>query len=344
VKADGSTDTLAARHIVIATGSEPSTIPGVTIDEERIVSSTGALVLSEVRRRMVVIGAGVVGLELGSVWRRLGSDVTVVEFEDRVLPGLDGEVGRYAQRVMTKQGMKFRLGAKVTAVSDRSGELAVSVVPVAEGGPPAETLAADIVLVATGRRPFTDGLDLDAAGVARDDRGRIAIDNRYRTSADGIYAIGDVVAGPMLAHKAEDEGIALADILAGQDGHLDYGVIPNVIYTSPEIASVGRTEEELKASAIDYRAGKFPMTASGRARAMGETDGFAKVLAATENGKVLGVHIVSANASELIAEAAVLMGMGGMAADLARVSHAHPTLSEALREAAMAAAFKAVHV
>jgi dihydrolipoamide dehydrogenase len=292
---------------------------------------------------MIVVGAGIIGLELGSVWRRLGAEVTVVEFLDRILPGLDGDVAKQTQRILRRQGLTFRLSSKVTAVERQGEALTVTVEPAGEGGE-AERLETDVVLVAIGRRPFTDGLGLDEVGVKLDERGRVAIDAHFATSVPGIYAIGDVVAGPMLAHKAEDEGVALAEILAGQAGHVNYGVIPNVVYTMPEIASVGRTEEELKADGVEYRAGKFPFTANGRARAMGQKDGFVKVLADAKTDQVHGVHIVGPAAGEMIHEAAVLMEFSGSAEDLARTCHAHPTLSEAVKEAALAAWFKPIHM
>ncbi len=340
--ADGAEHMVEAAAIVIATGSEVAPLRGVAIDEERVVSSTGALALGQVPQRLIVVGAGVIGLELGSVWRRLGSQVTVVEFLDRVLPGLDGEIGKQAQRIFARQGMAFRLSSKVASV-DKSGKvLKVAVEPAAGGD--GEVLEADVVLVAIGRRPYTGSLGLDEAGIRHDERGRILVDDHYQTAVAGIYAIGDVIAGPMLAHKAEDEGVAVAEILAGQAGHVNYGVIPNVVYTSPEIASVGRSEEELKEARIEYRVGKFPFSANGRARAMGEKDGFVKVLAAAASDRVLGVHIMGPFAGELIQEASVLMEFAGSAEDLARVCHAHPTLSEAVKEAALAAWTKPIHV
>ena len=342
VGADGQSQTVEATSIVIATGSDVAPLRGVEIDEERVVTSTGALALPQVPARLIVVGAGVIGLELGSVWRRLGSEVTVVEFLDRILPGLDGEVARQSQRILTRQGMAFRLSSKVASVDKSGRTLKVSIEPAAGGA--AEVLEADVVLVSIGRRPFTDGLGLDEAGVKRDERGRVVVDAHYRSSVAGIYAIGDVIAGPMLAHKAEDEGVAVAEILAGQAGHVNYGVIPNVVYTMPEIASVGRTEEELKAAGIEYRAGKFPFSANARARAMGDKDGFVKVLADAATDRVLGVHIVGPYAGELIAEACVLMEFEGAAEDLARVCHAHPTLSEAVKEAALAAWTKPIHI
>jgi dihydrolipoamide dehydrogenase len=288
------------------------------------------------------VGAGVIGLEIGSVWRRLGSEVTVVEFLDRILPGMDNEVAKQSQRIFSKQGIAFRLGSKVTGVVHGEDGLEVSVAP-AKGDGGAEILSADIVLVAIGRRPFTGGLGLEEVGVALDERGRVKTDAHGRTSVEGVYAIGDVIAGPMLAHKAEDEGAAMAETLAGQAGHVNYEVIPSVVYTMPEIAVVGRSEEELKAAGVEYRAGKFPFTANGRARAMNHTDGFVKVIADKATDRVLGVHIVGAGAGEMIHEAVVLMEFGGSAEDLARTCHAHPTMSEAVREAAMAAWFKPIH-
>ncbi|MEQ9690774.1 MAG: dihydrolipoyl dehydrogenase [Bauldia litoralis] len=340
--ADGESQTVEAKAIVIATGSESTPLPGVTVDEKRVVSSTGALALDSVPKRLIVVGAGVIGLELGSVWRRLGSEVTVVEYLDRVLPGLDGEVAKQSQRIFTKQGIAFKLARKVTSVDDSGDTLKVTIEPAAGGD--SETLESDIVLVSIGRRPFTEGLGLAEAGVTMDERGRVAIDDYFQTNVPGIYALGDVVRGPMLAHKAEDEGVAVAEIVAGQAGHVNYGVIPNVVYTHPEIASVGKTEEELKDTGVEYRAGKFPFSANARARAMLEKDGFVKVLADAKTDKVLGVHIIGPFAGELIAEAAVLMEFAGAAEDLARTCHAHPTLSEAVKEAALAAWFKPIHI
>ncbi len=343
VGADGREQMVVeAGAIVIATGSDVAPLKGVAIDEERVVSSTGALSLAQVPARLIVVGAGVIGLELGSVWRRLGAEVTVVEFLDRVLPGLDGEVAKQAQRIFARQGMSFRLSSKVVSVDTSGKVLKVAVEPV--NGGDAETLDADVVLVAIGRRPYTDGLGLDTVGIQLDERGRIRVDDHYRTTAKGIYAIGDVIGGLMLAHKAEEEGVAVAEIIAGQAGHVDYAVIPNVVYTTPEIASVGKSEEELKQAGIEYRVGKFPFSANGRARAMGEKDGFAKVLAAAATDRVLGVHIVGPMAGELIQEASVLMAFAGSAEDLARVCHAHPTLSEAIKEAALAAWNKPIHM
>ncbi|MFC0284417.1 dihydrolipoyl dehydrogenase [Camelimonas abortus] len=340
--ADGATQVLETRNIVIATGSDVMPLRGVEIDERRIVSSTGALELEQVPGKLVVIGAGVIGLELGSVWRRLGAEVEVVEFLDRILPGMDGEVARQAQRLFEKQGMAFRLGARVTGAVASGDGVTLTVEPAAGGE--AETISADVVLVAIGRRPYTEGLGLQEAGVALDGRGRVVIDSRYQTTVPGIFAIGDVVAGPMLAHKGEDEGVALAELLAGKAGHVNYDVIPAVVYTRPEIASVGKTEEELKAAGVVYNVGKFPFTANGRARASRATDGFVKILADQATDRVLGVHIIGANAGEMIHEAVVLMEFGGSAEDLARSTHAHPTLSEAVREAALAVDRRALHI
>jgi dihydrolipoamide dehydrogenase len=338
---DGSTQRLETKNIVIATGSDAARLPGIEIDEKTIVSSTGALSLETVPQKLLIVGAGIIGLELGSVWSRLGAAVTVVEYLDRILPGFDGEVGKQFRRMLEKQGFHFRLGHKVTKAEKTKSGLQVSIEP-SDGGD-ASVLAADAVLVAVGRRPVTAGLGLDAVGVALD-RGRVVIDGRFATNVVGIYAIGDVVRGPMLAHKAEDEGIAVAEILAGQHGHVNYEAIASVVYTMPEIASVGATEEELQAKGVAYRAGKFPFTANGRARAMRRTEGFVKILADAASDRVLGVHIIGVAAGELIAEACVLMEFGGSAEDLARTCHAHPTLSEAVREAALAVDKRAIHI
>lgn len=340
----GETQTLEAKSIVIATGSDVARLPGIEIDEKRIVSSTGALELASVPRKLLVIGAGVIGLELGSVWRRLGADVLVVEFLDRILPGIDNEIARSFQRLLEKQGIAFRLASKVTGVSgpESPGKpLSIEVEPAAGGV--AETIESDVVLVAVGRVPYTEGLGLAEAGVALDAKKRVLVDGHFQTSASGIFAIGDVIAGPMLAHKAGDEGIAVAEIIAGQAGHVNYDVIPNVIYTSPEVASVGKSEEESKAAGIAYNIGKFPFTANGRAKSIRMTDGFVKILADATTDRVLGVHIIGANAGEIIAEACVLMEFGGSAEDLARTCHAHPTLTEAVREAALAVGKRAIH-
>ncbi|TFF17589.1 dihydrolipoyl dehydrogenase [Jiella endophytica] len=343
-KDDGSTETLSAKNICIATGSEVAGIPGVEVsfDETTVVSSDHAIALPKVPKTMVVVGGGVIGLELGSVWSRLGAKVTVVEFLDKILGPMDGEVSTAFQKLLAKQGLTFKLGAKVTGVEKSKKGAKVTFEPVKGGD--AETLEADVVLVATGRKPYTDGLGLQNVGVKLDDRGRVEIDGHFKTNVDGIYAIGDVVKGAMLAHKAEDEGVALAEILAGQAGHVNYEAIPSVVYTAPEVASVGKTEEELKKAGTDYKVGKFPFMANGRARAMLQTDGFVKVLADAKTDRVLGVHILGADAGDLIAEAALLMEFGGASEDLARTSHAHPTLSEAMREAAFAAFAKPIHI
>jgi dihydrolipoamide dehydrogenase len=333
--ADGKTQAVETRNIVIATGSDVARLRGIEIDERRIVSSTGALSLDKVPEKLLIVGAGVIGLELGA-------EVTVVEFLDRILPGMDGEVAKQFQRILEKQGFVFRLGTKVTAVDTSRNRLVAQIEPAAGGA--AESLEADVVLVAIGRVPFTEGLGLKEAGVAQDDRGRVKIDPHFATSVKGVYAIGDVVAGPMLAHKAEDEGVAVAEILAGQAGHVNYDVIPGVVYTTPEVASVGKTEEELKQTGVAYTVGKFPFTANGRSKVNQTTEGFVKVLADAKTDRVLGVHIVGREAGEMIHEAAVLMEFGGSAEDLARTCHAHPTRSEAVKEAALAVGKRAIHM
>ena len=342
---DGKDQSLETKNIVIATGSDVAGIPGVEVafDEKTIVSSTGALDLTKVPANLVVVGGGVIGLELGSVWQRLGANVTVVEYLDTILAGMDKSVSKQFQKMLEKQGMNFKMGAKVTGVTKAKSGAEVTFEP-AKGGD-AETLKADIVLVATGRKPYTENLGLEEAGVKLDDRGRVSIDGHWKTNVDGIYAIGDVVVGPMLAHKAEDEGMAVAEIMAGQKGHVNFDVIPSVVYTQPEVASVGKTEEELKAAGVEFTSGKFPFTANGRARAMLATEGFVKIIADKKTDRVLGVHIIGKGAGELIHEAAVLMEFGGSSEDLARTCHAHPTMSEAVREAALATAFgKPIHM
>jgi dihydrolipoamide dehydrogenase len=334
--------TVTAKNIVVATGSDVMPLPGVAIDERRIVSSTGGLVLDAVPKRMVVVGGGYIGLELGSVWRRLGAEVTVVEFLDRITPGMDGELAKHLQRILTKQGVKFQLGSKVTGAKSGKSGVALAVEP-AKGGDKSE-LQADIVLVSIGRRPYTEGLGLDGVGVKLDARGRIEVDKQYRTAAAGIYALGDVIAGPMLAHKAEEEGVAVAEIIAGQKPHIDYDAIPSVVYTWPEVATVGKSEEDLKAAGVAYKTGKFPFTANGRARANGDTEGFVKILADAKTDRVLGVHIIGPDAGTLIAEAALAMEFGASSEDIARTCHAHPTLNEAVKEAALAVAGRAIHI
>ena len=340
--ADGKTQTLETKNIVIATGSDVARLPGIDIDEKRVVSSTGALDLATVPQKLLVVGAGIIGMELGSVWRRLGAEVTVVEFLDHILPGLDSEIARQFQRIQQRQGIAFKLSSKVTSVDTSGKSLKVKVEPV-DGGA-AETIDADVVLVAIGRVPYTEGLGLEAAGVKKDNRGRVVIDRHFATSVAGIYAIGDAVAGPMLAHKAEEEGVAVAEILAGQAGHVNYDVIPNVVYTVPEIASVGKTEEELKAAGVAYQTGKFPFSANARARANLATDGFVKILADAKTDRVLGVHILGPDAETMIAEAAIAMEFGASSEDLARTCHAHPTLSEAMKEAALAVDKRAINM
>jgi dihydrolipoamide dehydrogenase len=341
---DGKAEEIETRNIVIATGSDIAGIPGVKvdIDEKVIVSSTGALEFDRIPGHLVVVGGGVIGLELGSVWARLGAKVTVVEFLDTILGGMDGEVAKQFQRMLAKQGFDFKLGSTVTGVTKGKKGATVTFEPVKGGS--AETIEADAVLIATGRKPYTDGLGLAEAGVELDERGRVKTDGHLKTNVAGIYAIGDVIAGPMLAHKAEDEGVAVAEIIAGQAGHVNYDVIPGVVYTSPEVASVGKTEEELKKAGVEYKAGKFPFTANGRARAMLHTDGFVKILADKASDRVLGVHIVGFGAGEMIHEAAVLMEFSGSSEDLARTCHAHPTMSEAVKEAALATFYKPIHI
>ena len=342
VAANGKAETLDTKAIVIATGSDVARLKGIDIDEKRIVSSTGALVLDKVPERLLVVGAGVIGLELGSVWQRLGSQVIVVEFLDRILPGMDADVCRQFQRILQKQGMTFRLSSKVTAVDGSGNRLKAQVEPAAGGA--AETVEADVVLVAIGRVPYTAGLGLEAAGVATDERGRIVVNHNFETSVHDIFAIGDVITGPMLAHKAEEEGVAVAEFLDGQAGHVNYDVIPNVVYTFPELASVGRSEEELKAAGISYNVGKFPFTANGRAKVNHTTDGLVKILADAKTDRVLGVHILGADAGNMIAEAAVALEFGAAAEDIARTCHAHPTLPEAVKEAALAVAKRAINM
>ena len=331
-----------ARHIVIATGSETMPLPGVEVDERQIVSSTGGLELDRVPRHLVVVGGGYIGLELGSVWRRLGAQVTVVEFLDRIVPAMDAEISKQFERILARQGMKFRLGTKVSSARKDKDAVTLTIEP-AKGGT-AEELTGDIVLLSIGRRPFTDGLGLTSVGVALDERGRVNTDAHYATNIPGIYAIGDVIAGPMLAHKAEEEGVALAEIIAGQAGHVNYGAIPGVVYTWPEVAAVGQTEEELKAGGVEYNVGKFPFTANGRARAMGATDGFVKLLANKVSDRLLGAHIIGPDAGTLIAELTTAIEFGASAEDVARTCHAHPTLSEAVKEAALAVSGRALHI
>ena len=339
--ADGKSQTLETKNIVIATGSDVTQLKGITIDEKRVVSSTGALSLPEVPKHLVVIGGGVIGLELGSVWGRLGAKVTVVEYLDRVLPSMDNELSKQAQRIFAKQGMDFKLGTKVTGASVTDTGVTLTVEPAAGGE--AQTIEADTVLVAIGRRPYTEGLGLEAVGVELE-RGRVKIDGHFQTNVPGIYAIGDVVEGPMLAHKAEEEGVALAEQLAGQKSHVNHDLVPGVVYTWPEVAAVGKTEEQLKAAGIAYKAGKFPFTANGRARAGGNTDGFVKILSDASTDQVLGVHMIGPNVSEMIGELVLAMEFSASAEDIARTCHAHPTLSEAVKEAALAVDGRPLHI
>ena len=335
-------DTLAAKNILIASGSEVTPLPGVAVDEKKIVSSTGALELAEVPKHLVVVGAGIIGLELGSVWRRLGSEVTVVEFLDRITPGVDDEITKQFQRSLTKQGLKFKLSSKVTKAETTDSGVTLTVEP-AKGGA-AETLQADVVLVSIGRRPLVEGLGLDKAGVKLTAHGRIAVDAHLQTSVPGIYAIGDVIDGPMLAHKASEDGIACVETIAGQKGHVDWDLVPSVIYTQPEVAWVGKTEEQLKAAGVAYKVGKYPFTADPRSRANGATEGFVKVLADKATDKVLGVHIIGAEAGTMIAESVMAMEFSASAEDIGRVCHAHPTVNEATKEAALAAWEKPIHL
>jgi dihydrolipoamide dehydrogenase len=338
----GDTRTIKTENIIIATGSDIARLPGVDIDEERIVSSTGALDLQSVPETMVVIGGGYIGLELGSVWRRLGAKVTIVEFLDQILTGMDGEVGKQMLRILQKQGLTFKLATKVTKADRSDGGVRLTLEPVSGGA--AETLEADVVLVSVGRRPYTDDLGLDTVGVERDDRGFIKVDHQFQTNVAGIFAIGDVIGGKMLAHKAEEEGAAVAELIAGQAGHVNYEAIPGVVYTWPEVASVGRTEEQLKEESVEYRVGKFPFTANARARCNGDTDGFVKILADARTDRILGAHIVGPEAGDLIQELVVAMEFGGSAEDVARSSHGHPGLSEALKEAALAVGGRVIHI
>ncbi|MHA1113163.1 MAG: dihydrolipoyl dehydrogenase [Alphaproteobacteria bacterium] len=340
--AKGKARKIKAARILIATGSDSAALPGIEIDEKKIVTSTGALALAAVPKRLVVIGAGAIGLELGSIWRRLGAEVTVVEFLDRILPGMDGDIAKQTQRILARQGLAFKLATKVAAAKKTRAGIDLSLEP-ANGKGKAEKLTADVVLVAVGRRPRTEGLGLEAAGVALDARGFIEVDANFRAGAEGVYAIGDVIGGAMLAHKAEEEGVAVAEILAGKPGHVNYGAIPAVVYTWPEVATVGQCEEDLKEAGIDYRVGKFPFAANSRARTNGFTDGVVKILADAATDRVLGVHILGPDAGTLIAEAAIAMEFGASSEDIARTCHAHPSLPEAMKEAALAVAGRALH-
>ncbi len=340
--ADGKQETIAAKKILIATGSDVMPLPGVTVDEKQIVSSTGALSLSSVPKKLIVIGGGVIGLELGSVWQRLGSDVTVVEFLDRLMPGMDTDLASNAKKILEKQGIKFRLSSKVTGAKQEGGKVTLTVEPAAGGN--AEKLDADIVLVCIGRRPYTEGLGLEAVGVQLDERKRIKVGHNFESNVAGIYAIGDVIAGPMLAHKAGDEGVVCVEMMAGQSGHINYDAIPSIVYTWPEIASVGKTEEELKKAGINFKVGKFPFSANARARAMNDMDGFVKILADAKTDRVLGCHILGPDAGTMIAEVALAMEFSASSEDIARTCHAHPTLNEAVKEAALAVEGRPIHI
>jgi dihydrolipoamide dehydrogenase len=341
VSVDGK-ETLATKNIIIATGSDVATLPGITIDEKRIISSTGALSLEKVPEHLVVIGGGVIGLELGSVWKRLGAKVTVVEYLDRILPGMDAEIAKNFQRILEKQGFSFKLATKVTAAKDDGKKVSLTLEPAAGGA--GETLTADVVLVAVGRKPYTENLGLETIGLKTDERGRIPVDSHLQTSVKGVYAIGDVIVGPMLAHKAEEEGVLVAEQIAGQKPHINYDAIPGVIYTWPEVANVGKTEEELQKAGIEYKVGKFPFLANSRARAADTTDGFVKILADKRTDRIYGVHIIGPHAGTLIAEAVLAIEYGASSEDLARTCHAHPTLNEAVKEAALGVDARAIHI
>ena len=334
--------TYAAKNIVIATGSEVTPLAGITIDEEKIVSSTGALKLPAVPKKLVIIGAGVIGLELGSVWGRLGAKVEVIEYLDRITPGIDNEVAKAFQKILEKQGFTFHLSKKVTGAKTSKAGVELSVEDAAGGN--ASTVSADVVLVAVGRRAYTDKLGLENVGITRDNRGRIEVNAHLQTSVPNIYAIGDVIAGAMLAHKAEEEGVVVAEIIAGQKPHINYDHIPGVVYTWPEVATVGKTEEELKAAGVPYKVGKFPFMANSRARGAGTPDGFVKMLADAKTDRLLGCHIIGAQAGTMIHEICVAMEFGASSEDIARTCHAHPTLSEAVKEAALAVDGRAVHI
>ena len=342
-KEDGTTETISTKNVILATGSEPASLPGVDVDEETVVTSTGALALTEVPKRMVVIGGGVIGLELGSVWGRLGADVTVVEFAKDICPPMDAQVRKTFQRALKKQGFNFKMEKKVTSAKKlASGAIELTVEPSAGGD--AETLEADVVLVATGRKPYTSGLGLDAAGVETNARGQVVVDmHTYATNKPGVYAIGDIVEGPMLAHKAEEEGISCVEQLAGKPGHVNYDVIPSIIYTHPEVAWCGKTEEEVKATGAEYNVGTFPFAANSRARTNDDSEGMVKFISCKHTDKILGAHIVGPNAGELLGECVLAMEYGGSTEDIARTCHGHPTLSEAIKEAALATGGKPIH-
>ena len=338
---NNSRSNIKAKNIVIATGSEVASLPGIEIDEKNIVSSTGALSFDKVPKKLAVIGGGYIGLEMGSVWSRLGSDVTVIEYLDFITPGMDREVSNEFQKILTKQGIKFKMGSKVNTVNSKGDFVTISYTDIKNSKE--EKIEVDKVLVAVGRKPYTEGLNLSKIGVKLDNKGRIEINNKLQTSVENIYAIGDVIKGPMLAHKAEDEGVAVAEILAGQSGHVNYDVIPGVVYTSPEVATVGKTEEQLKSENQSYKVGKFPFLANSRAKVNNETDGFVKILADNKTDKVLGVHIIGPHCGDMIAEMALAMEFGASAEDIARTCHAHPTHTEAIKEAALAVDKRPIH-
>lgn len=339
---DGGNTIVKGKNIIIATGSDVKGLPGITIDEKRIVSSTGALALTEIPKKLIVIGAGYIGLEMGSVWGRLGSEVTVVEFAPDIVPSMDGEIRKQFQRILEKQKMKFMLKTKVVAVDTSTDIVKLTVEP--SSGGEQTVLEADVVLVSAGRIPFTSGLGLETIGIETDKIGRIPVDKRFTTNVKGVFAIGDVIPGPMLAHKAEEDGVACVEFIAGKEGHVDYDKVPGVCYTHPEVASVGKTEEQVKESGVAYRVGKFPMLANSRAKSIDDADGLVKIIAEKETDKVLGVHIMCSNAGELIHEAALALSYDASSEDIARTCHAHPTLSEAVKEAAMATYDKAIHI
>tara|TARA_B100000214_G_C23964322_1_gene626949 strand:+ start:886 stop:2289 length:1404 start_codon:yes stop_codon:yes gene_type:complete len=333
--------TFEAKNIVVATGSTPTSLPGVNIDEKNIISSTGALSLEKVPKDIVIIGGGYIGLEMGSVWKRLGSEVTVVEFLDHITPGMDKEISREFQKILSKQGIKFKLNNKVTSVKSLNGKSIVEFI--SNKDKKKEKIECEKVLVSVGRKPYTEGLNLSKIGVKKDPKGRVEVNSNFQTSVSNIYAIGDVIKGPMLAHKAEEEGIAVAEILAGKSGHVNYDVIPGVIYTSPEVATVGKTEEQLRELKIDYKVGKFPFIANSRAKVNNETEGFVKILADSNTDKVLGVHIIGPHSGDMIAEMAIAMEFGASSEDIARTCHAHPTHTEAIKEAALAVEKRPIH-
>ena len=340
-ESDNKKTKITAKNIVIATGSEATSLPGINVDENNIVSSTGALSFNKVPKRLAVIGGGYIGLEMGSVWSRLGSDVTVIEYLDYITPGMDREISNEFQKILTKQGLKFKLGCKVDKVNNKDNLVSIEYTDLKKSKK--EIIEVDKVLVSVGRKPYTEGLNLAKIGVKKDKKGRIEVNDKLQTSVENIYAIGDVIKGPMLAHKAEEEGIAVAEILAGQAGHVNYDVIPGVIYTSPEVATVGKTEEQLKEENRSYKVGKFPFLANSRAKVNNETDGFVKILADSKNDKVLGVHIIGPHCGDMIAEMALAMEFGASSEDIARTCHAHPTHTEAIKEAALAVDKRPIH-